>query len=97
VSLSSSEEEYFALSEAAKNIRFIVMVLEAVGITVQTSIIVKVDNVGAIFMAENVSATSRTKQNMQYPYHYHTYERRMIRSNLDWRINCFHHSHRFSY
>jgi hypothetical protein len=37
------------------------MVLESIGIQVTTPIIVKVDNVGAIFMAENVSATSCTK------------------------------------
>jgi hypothetical protein len=61
VTLSSSEAEYFAMSEAVKEVRFIVMVLESLGIQVTTPIIVKVDNVGAIFMAENVSATSRTK------------------------------------
>jgi hypothetical protein len=69
LSLSSSEAEYFALSEAAKDIRFIVMVLEAVGISVQTPIIVKLDNAGAIFMAENVSATSRTKH-IDTRYHF---------------------------
>lgn len=41
VSLSSSEAEYYALAEAVKDIKFIV----------------HVDNVGAIFMTENVSAT----------------------------------------
>jgi hypothetical protein len=59
VSLSSSEAEYCALSEVAKDIHFIVMVLEVLGITVQSPIVVKVGNVGAIFMTENVSATSR--------------------------------------
>jgi hypothetical protein len=52
--LSSSEAEYFAMSEAVKEVRFIVMALESLGIKVETPIIVKVDNVGAIFMAENV-------------------------------------------
>jgi hypothetical protein len=55
VTLSSSEAEYFALSEAVKEVRFIVMVLESLGIKVKTPIIIKVDNAGAIFMTENVS------------------------------------------
>jgi hypothetical protein len=58
VTLSSSEAEYFALSEAAKDVEFIAMVLQSLGIKVDTPIIIKVDNIGAIFMAENVSATS---------------------------------------
>jgi hypothetical protein len=37
------------------------MVLESLGIKVETPIIVKVDNVGAIFMADNVIAMSHTK------------------------------------
>jgi hypothetical protein len=61
VTLSSSEVEYFAMSEAAKDVHFIAMVLESLGIKIQTPITVMVDNIGAIFMAENVSATSRTK------------------------------------
>jgi hypothetical protein len=69
VTLSSSEAEYFAMSEAVKEVRFIVMVLESLGIQVTTPIIVKVDNVGAIFMAENVSATSRTKH-IDTRYHF---------------------------
>jgi hypothetical protein len=68
VTLSSSEAEYFALSEAAKDVKFIFMVLQSLGIKVETPIIVKVDNIGAIFMAENVSATSRTKH---IDTHYH--------------------------
>jgi hypothetical protein len=58
VTLSSSEAEYFSLSEAAKDVKFIVMVLQSLGIKVETPIIIKVDNIGAIFIAENVSATS---------------------------------------
>jgi hypothetical protein len=56
-----SEAEYFALREAAKDFCFIVMVLEAVGLSIQTPIVVMVENVGAIFMTENVSAISRAK------------------------------------
>jgi hypothetical protein len=69
VTLSSSEAEYFAMSEAVKGVRLIIMVLESLRIKVETTIIVKVDNVGAIFMAENVSAMSRTKH-IDTQYHF---------------------------
>jgi len=61
ITLSSSEAEYVALSEAAKNIKFIYMILESMGIKVEIPIIVRVDNNGAIFMSENVVVSQRTK------------------------------------
>jgi hypothetical protein len=61
VALSSSEAEYFALSEATKEIKFMAQVLESVGIVVHYPITVFVDNIGAIFMSENISATNRTR------------------------------------
>jgi hypothetical protein len=60
VALSSTEAEYYALSEAAKEIKFLLQVMESIGIEVQLPVLVHVNNVGAIFMAENASATSRT-------------------------------------
>jgi hypothetical protein len=58
-----------ALSEAAKEIKFVVQVLETIGIRVKLPIIVRVDNVGAIFMSENVSTSSRTRH-VDIRYHY---------------------------
>ena len=58
VTLSSSE---VALSEAAKEIKFVAQIIEALGIKVKLPIIVRVDNVGAIFMTENISTSSRSK------------------------------------
>ena len=58
IALSSSEAEYYAMAEAAKEIRFIVQVLESLNIIVTKPIVVHVDNIGAIFMSENASATS---------------------------------------
>ena len=69
VSLSSSEAEYYAISEAAKDIKFVVQILNSIGINVNMPIIVHVDNVGAIFMSENVTATQRTKH-IDVRYHY---------------------------
>ena len=61
VSLSSAESEYYALSEAAKEIKFIAQILMTMEVPVRIPIICRVDNVGTIFMAENVTATVRTK------------------------------------
>ena len=69
VTLSSPEAEYVALSEAAKEIKFLYQVLESLGVKVTLPIIVHVDNVGAIFMAENVSATKRSRH-VDARYHF---------------------------
>ena len=61
LALSSSEAEYYALSEAAKDVKFVHMLLITMGMRVELPIIVKVDNVGAIFMTENISTAGRTK------------------------------------
>ena len=69
VALSSSEAEYVALSEAAKEVKFIHQVLASMNIHVQTPIIIKVDNVGAMFMAENTSTSARTRHiDIRYQY-----------------------------
>ena len=69
VTLSSSEAEFVALSEAVKEIKFIVQVLESIGVKVKFPIIVRIDNVGAIFMAENVTNSQRTKH-VDIRYHF---------------------------
>ena len=61
VTLSSSEAEYVAMSEAVKEIRFIFYLLTSMLIEVKFPIIVRCDNVGAIFMAENLSSGVYTK------------------------------------
>ena len=61
VALSSSEAELVAASEAVKEVVFVMQVLNSVGIPVETPVIVRVDNMGAIFMAENASSSIRTR------------------------------------
>ena len=61
VTLSSSESEFVALAEAAKEAKFVVMLLQSMGIPVQLPVTIRVDNVGAIYMAENVNTSNRTK------------------------------------
>jgi hypothetical protein len=67
--LSSSEAEYVALSEAAKEVKFIYYILRSLTIEVKMPIVVRVDNVGAIFMAENVSTSVRTRH-VDTRYHF---------------------------
>jgi hypothetical protein len=69
VSLSSIVAAYYALSEAAKEVKFIVQVLLTINNQVKLPVIVHVDNVGAIFMSENVTASSRTKH-IDAQYHF---------------------------
>jgi hypothetical protein len=61
VALSSSEGEFYALAETAKEVKFIAQLLMSMGIQVEKPIVINVDNVGAIFMAENASSSNRTK------------------------------------
>ena len=61
MSLSSAESEHYALSEAAKEIKFIVQLLITMGIKVKLPVVCYVDNMGAIFMAGNNTTTGRTR------------------------------------
>jgi len=61
VSLSSSEAELMALSEAAKEIKFIYEIIISMGEQVKMPIVCCVDNVRAIFIAENATATPKSK------------------------------------
>ena len=61
VTLSSTEAEHFAVSEVAKEVLFIKQLLDTIGIEIKLPIIVRVDNVGAIFLGNNFSVGQRTK------------------------------------
>jgi hypothetical protein len=74
VTLSSSKAEYVAMSEAVKEIKFTFQLLK-IGIEVNLLIMVKTDNVGAMFMAQNASSGVRT-HNIDTRYHY-------VRENLE--------------
>jgi hypothetical protein len=49
------------ISEAVKEIRFVYYILVSLGISFKLSIIVRIDNIGAIFMAENPSSGVRKR------------------------------------
>ena len=69
VSLSSIESEYYALSELWTEIIYIKNVLEFLNIEVNYLIIVQVDNVGAIFLANNPVLSQQTKH-VSVMYHF---------------------------
>jgi hypothetical protein len=75
VALSSSKAEYVAMSEAVKEIRFIYFILKDIGIEVELPIVVKGDNVGALFMRQNSSTVVRSRH-VDTRYHF-------IRENVE--------------
>jgi hypothetical protein len=69
VTLSSTEAELVALSEAAKEVKFVFQVLRSMGVKVNLPIIVRVDNIGAIFIGSNVTVSQRSKH-IDVRYHF---------------------------
>ena len=61
VTLSSTEAEYYAISEVCKEILYIKQLLEFLNKEVKTPIIVQVDNVGAIQLANKSTGSQRTR------------------------------------
>jgi hypothetical protein len=61
VTLSSTEAEWVSLSEAVKDIVFVLNICESISIDVELPVTVRVDNVGANFMSNNVTTTSGTR------------------------------------
>ena len=59
--LSSSEAEWVALSEGVKEVMFVTQLLGSTKISVKLPVMTRVDNVGAIFMASNITTMSGTK------------------------------------
>ena len=61
VVLSTTEAEYIAVSEVLKEIKFLYHLLISMGIKAPLPIKTKVDNVGAIWLANNSGISERTK------------------------------------
>ena len=69
VTLYSTEAEYVGVSELAKEILFVKQVLEEMGIELEYPIVIEMDNVGAIYMANNHTTSQRTKH-VDTRYHF---------------------------
>lgn len=61
VTLSSSEAEYYAISEVATELLFVKQIAEFLRVNLQLPMIVRVDNNGAIYLANNSTSGTRTK------------------------------------
>ena len=78
VTLSVTEAEYCALSEAAKEAKFILNLLKFMEVKVDMPITMWIDNEGAKFLANNNNSGQRTKH-IDARYHY---VRELIEENL---------------
>ena len=61
VVLPTAEEEYVAVSEVVKEIKFLYQLLRSMEIKILLPIKIKVDNMGAIWLANNSGVSERTK------------------------------------
>jgi hypothetical protein len=69
--LSSTEADYFALSEEAMKLIFVKQVIDSIGYKISFPIVNTVDNVGAIYLANNHTTSQHTKQQkMSSTQHY---------------------------
>ena len=59
--LSSSEATWIDLSEADKEVMFVIQLLGDMKILVELPFTVRVNNIGAMFMASNIATTSHTE------------------------------------
>ena len=75
VTLSRSEAECVAISNAVKEIKFLYFLLQNLGIELDLPIVVKTDNIGALFMSQNSSTGVRTRH-VDTRYH-------IIRENIE--------------
>ena len=69
VTLSTTEAEYVACSEVIKEIVFISQLLHHLRIDVEHPVKVHIDNIGAIFLAENQNTSDR-KKHVDICYHF---------------------------
>ena len=69
VTLSSCESEYVSLSEAVKKLKYCWMMCRDVGLVVKLPMIVRIDNIGAKFLAETANAT-RQSRHIDVKYHF---------------------------
>ena len=61
VTLSSTEAEYYSLSELCSELIFVKNMLEFMGMNVGYPIVARVDNIGAMFLSNNYALSQRTK------------------------------------
>ena len=60
VALISSKSEYIELSKADKEVKSMLMLLKIMILEVRLSITVRLDDIGELFMSENITTSNRT-------------------------------------
>ena len=69
VTLSSTEAEYVAASETCQEMMAILQIIEFLDIKIKYPMIVRIDNVGAIYLANNQTVNGRTRHvNIRYHF-----------------------------
>jgi hypothetical protein len=69
ITLWSIKAKYVAMSEAVKEIKFVYFLLRDIGIVVDLPIVVKANNIGALFMSQNSSTVVRSRHvDTRYPF-----------------------------
>jgi hypothetical protein len=61
VAYSSTEAEYIAMSDASKEIMFIIQLLQQMNLKVKLPATLHVDNIGAIYLSSSQMSSQRTK------------------------------------
>jgi hypothetical protein len=61
VTLSSTETEYLAFPDVVKELIFVKQVVDSMGYKISYLIMIKVDNIGAIYLANNHTTSQPTK------------------------------------
>jgi hypothetical protein len=65
--LSSSEAEYYAISEVAKEMKFVKMILDFLEIDTGELMKIHVDNIGAIHLSNNAASGLHIDTRLHYP------------------------------
>ena len=69
MTLFNSKAEWVALSEAVKDVMFVIQLMASMKISFKLPVTTRDDYVGAIFMASNITNTSCTKHmDIRYKY-----------------------------
>ena len=69
MTLSTTEAEYVAVSEASKEVKFLANLLEVMKISFEKPIKMRIDNVGALFLVKNRNTSERTRH-IDSRYHF---------------------------
>ena len=68
MSLSSCESEYYAITEAAQELLYLLQLFKFLDIEVELPMVIRCDNQGAIFLTKNESSTHTKHVDVRYHF-----------------------------